>query len=99
MSPSNRFWFNASLKPLAFDPQAASKLLTSDGFALSKDGVLRDQSGHAVEFSLITNTGNASREHMAPLIQADLNKLGIKVNIVILDFGSLVDRVAEIVRL
>ncbi len=95
VSPSNRFWFNASLKPLTFDPQAASKLLTSDGFALSKDGVLRDQSGHAVEFSLITNTGNASREHMAPLIQADLNKLGIKVNIVILDFGSLVERVQK----
>ena len=70
------------------------KALATDGFTL-RDGVLRDRTGHAVEFSLITNAGNIPREKMAPLIQADLVKLGIKVDIVTLDFNSLVDRIAK----
>ncbi len=36
VSPANRFWFNAALKPLPFDPAAAQKLLTADGFALAR---------------------------------------------------------------
>ncbi len=94
VSEANRFWFNTALKPLPFDPQAATKFLTDDGFSL-QGGFLHDSAGHPVEFSLITNAGNAPREHMAPLIQADLAKLGIKVTIVTLDFGSLVDRIAK----
>lgn len=94
VSPANRYWFNASLKPLPFDPGAAANMLAQDGFTL-RDGVLHDRAGHAVEFSLVTNAGNAPREHMAPLIQADLSKLGIKVNIVLLDFNSLFDRITK----
>jgi peptide/nickel transport system substrate-binding protein len=94
ISPANRYWFNASLKPLPYDPAAGAKMLSDDGFVL-RDGVLRDKTGHPVEFSLVTNAGNASREQTAPMIQADLGKLGIKVNIVTLDFGSLMDRIAK----
>jgi peptide/nickel transport system substrate-binding protein len=94
VSPANRYWFNAALQPLPFDPEASRKDLAADGFALS-GGTLRDRSGHAVEFSLITNAGNAVRENMAPLIQADLAKIGIKVAIVTLDFNSLFDRITK----
>ena len=94
VSPANHFWFNASLKPLPFDPGAAAKFLAGDGFVL-RDGTLHDGAGHAVGFSLVTNAGNAPREHMAPLIQADLAKLGIQVNIVLLDFNSLFDRITK----
>jgi peptide/nickel transport system substrate-binding protein len=94
VSPANRYWFNAALKPLPFDIDAARKDLAGDGFVL-RDGTLRDRAGHAVEFSLITNAGNAVREHMAPLIQADLATIGIKVNIVTLDFNSLFDRITK----
>jgi peptide/nickel transport system substrate-binding protein len=94
VSPANRFWFNAALKPLPYDTGAALKDLAADGFQL-RNGVLRDRTDHAVEFSLITNAGNFPREKMAPLIQADLAKLGIKVDIVTLDFNSLVDRIAK----
>jgi peptide/nickel transport system substrate-binding protein len=94
ISPANRFWFNASLKPLATNPDAALKLLQSEGFTL-RGGTLRDSAGHAVEFSLVTNSGNRPRERMAPLIQDDLRKIGIRVNIVTLDFGSLIERIAK----
>jgi peptide/nickel transport system substrate-binding protein len=93
-SPSNRFWFNASLKPLPFDPQTALRALAAEGFAL-RDGVLRDRDGHAVEFSLITNSGNRAREATAAVIQDDLRKIGVQVNIVTLDFSSLIERIAK----
>ena len=93
-SPSNKFWFNAALKPLPFDSQAALRGLATEGFVL-RDGVLHDRDGHAVEFSLITNAGNRPREAMAAVIQDDLRKIGIQVNIVTLDFGSLMERITK----
>jgi peptide/nickel transport system substrate-binding protein len=95
ISPANRFWFNAALQPLAAEPpEAALKSLAAEGFSL-RDGVLRDRDGHAVEFSLITNTGNHARERMAALIQDDLRHIGIRVNVVTLDFGSLIERITK----
>jgi peptide/nickel transport system substrate-binding protein len=93
-SPSNRFWFNASLKPLSFDAQAAMHNFTAEGFAL-RDGVLRDKDGHPVEFSIITNSGNRTREAMAAVIQDDLRKIGVQVNIVALEFSSLLERTTK----
>jgi len=94
VSPANRFWFNSNLKPVAFDPTAAMKLLAHNGFHM--DGsILRDGEGHAVEFSILTNSGNTSRNRMAAMIQQDLGALGIKVNIVTLDFPSLIERMTR----
>jgi len=94
ISPANHFWFNAALKPLTADPRAALQSLAANGFTL-RDGVLRDRAGHAVEFSLITNSGNGPRAQMAALIQSDLAKIGMKVNVVTLDFGSLIARISK----
>lgn len=94
VSPANKFWFNAALKPLPYDSAGALKALTAGGFKLSA-GVLKDRAGHAVEFSIITNAGNRPREGMAAIIQDDLKKLGIRVNVVTLDFGSLVERIGR----
>jgi peptide/nickel transport system substrate-binding protein len=94
VSPSNHFWFDASLKPLAFDSQAALPDLMKEGFTL-RDGVLRDRDGHPVEFSLLTNSGSRPREAIAAIVQDDLRKIGIQVNIVTLDFGSLIERISK----
>jgi peptide/nickel transport system substrate-binding protein len=94
VSPANGFWFNGALKPLPFDSQAALRSLAVEGFALG-DGTLRDRAGHAVEFSLITSAGNRPREAMAAVIQDDLRKIGIRVNIATLDFSSLIERITK----
>jgi peptide/nickel transport system substrate-binding protein len=91
-SPANRLWFNSKLKPLPYDTQSALKLLAEDGFQLQKDK-LRDRSGNRVEFSIVTNASSKPRERMATMIQQDLSKLGIKVNVVTLDFPSLIERI------
>jgi peptide/nickel transport system substrate-binding protein len=91
---SNRFWFNSSLQPYPYDAAASLRLLQPDGFRFA-DGILRDRDGNAVEFSIITNAGNRSRENMAAMIQQDLKKIGIKVNVVTLDFNSLLERMTQ----
>src|SRR6185369_9614187 len=94
ISTANKFWFNQELKADLYDPEAALAKLQVDGFRL-QNGILRDVSGNAVEFSIITNAGNKYRERMAALIQQDLQRLGIKVNVVTLDFPSLIERISQ----
>lgn len=94
ISPANRFWFNARLAPHPFDPGSALKRLAQDGFR--KEGsTLRDRDGHMVEFSVITNAGNKNRERMAAMIQQDLAQIGIRLNVVALDFPSLIERITR----
>ena len=93
-SPANRFWFNSKLKPIIYSPDTALKALQSDGFRL-ENGVLKDKDGNEVVFSIITNAGSKTRERMAVLIQDDLQKIGIHVNVVTLDFPSLIERMTH----
>lgn len=94
VSPANKFWFNAKLQAHPFDQKSALQRLGQDGFHLQA-GVLRDHDGHAVEFSVITNAGNKYRERMATMIQQDLSGIGIKLNVVTLDFPSLIERITH----
>jgi len=93
-SPANKFWFNDKLKPQAYSPDAASKALQNDGFHLH-NGELKDKDGNEVVFSIITNAGSKTRERMAVLIQEDLQKIGVHVNVVTLDFPSLIERMTQ----
>ncbi len=91
MSPANGFFYNPNVTKYAYDLNEARRLLSKAGFAdRNQDGVLRDPQGHPVEFNIYTNTGGAEREQMAWMIRADLQKLGIKVNVKTLEFNSLV---------
>ncbi len=94
ISPANKFWFNEKLKPQPYSADAALKALQSEGFRL-ENGALKDTYGNAVEFSIITNSGNKYRERMATMIQEDLQKIGIHVNVVTLDFPSLIERMTQ----
>jgi peptide/nickel transport system substrate-binding protein len=94
ISPANRFWFNSQLKPQAHDPQEALARLAKSGFRL-QDGVLRDPGGHAVEFSIVTNAGNQARETIVQLMQQDLKAIGIRLNLVKLDYSSILERISK----
>jgi len=93
-SPANKFWFNSRLKPQTYSPDAALKTLQGDGFRM-ENGALKDKDGNEVVFSIITNSGSKTRERMAVLIQDDLQKIGIHVNVVTLDFPSLIERMTQ----
>ncbi len=94
ISPANHFWFNSALPVPKYDSGTALRVLAQTGFHF--DGsVLRDSLGNRVEFTVVTSTGNKPREQMVTMIQQDLSQIGIKVNMVTLDFPSLIERITR----
>ncbi|HEX4783703.1 MAG TPA: ABC transporter substrate-binding protein [Candidatus Sulfotelmatobacter sp.] len=94
VSTANKFWFDSKLKAEPYAPDAALQALQADHFRM-ENGTLKDKDGNAVVFSIITNSGNKYRERMATMIQDDLQRIGIHVNVVTLDFPSLIERMTQ----
>ncbi|MBV9241851.1 MAG: ABC transporter substrate-binding protein [Acidobacteria bacterium] len=95
VSPASKNWVVKDLSPITYDLKAAEKLLADAGFKKMGTGdapVLQDASGNNVEFTLIVPAENEARKNMGTFIQQDLGKLGIKMNVVPLDFPSLTER-------
>ena len=91
ISPANNKWYDHQISAPHTDLAAAKAGLAKAGFH-PVGGVLKDSTGHAVKFSILTNAGNAARSKMATLIQQDLAALGMQVNVVALDFPALIER-------
>ena len=69
--------------------------LAVDRIEAKPDGTLVDGRGDAVEFTIVTNTGNAERGQMATIIQDDLKQLGMNVHVAVLELRALVDRLTR----
>jgi len=86
-------FYNPRIKKFPYNIDQAKKYLMEGGFQLRRDGLLYDSKGNQVSFSLITNSNNSERIEQANLIRNDLEKLGMKVNFLPVDFNSLVTRI------
>jgi len=98
VTPADRRWLNSSLPQPARSIDKARELLRSAGFSWkTQSGAeqLIDSRGAPVEFSVITSASNAERLKMTTLIQDDLKQLGMLVQVVPLEFRSLLDRVMQ----
>ena len=95
VTPGNKLWMNAALPRPAQSLEKAQALLRSAGFSRRPDGKLVDANGNLVEFSIVTNPSNLQRTKMATIIQQDLNRLGMQVHVVPLEFQSLMTRVFD----
>ncbi|MGC2403465.1 MAG: ABC transporter substrate-binding protein [Acidobacteriaceae bacterium] len=95
VTPANNFWVNTAIPHPARSVESARKLLASAGFSWRDDGTLIDASGLPVDFSIITSASSLQRIQMATMIQADLKDLGIHVQVVPLEFHSVVDRIFQ----
>ena len=89
----NKSWIDTAIPVPGHAPDRARQLLAADGFKWARDGSLLDSDGKPVEFSIIASNNNPERLQMATLIQDDLKQIGIKVNVVPLEFRSLLERV------
>lgn len=80
---------NPDLKPFPYDPQRAEKLLAAVGWSKrSSDGLLM-KDGKPFRFTILTNQGNEQRIKTAQIVQYRLKKIGIEVNIRVLEWASL----------
>lgn len=92
VTPGNRLWIDPGIPHPAMSVPHARELLESAGFSWKSDGALLDGHGSPVEFSILTSSSNAQRVKIATLIQDDLSKLGMNVQIASLEFHTMVDR-------
>lgn len=99
VTPGDRRWIDNSIPHAPRSLDKAGALLKKAGFSWFNgsggESVLQDSEGRPVEFSILTSSSNTDRMKMATLIQDDLKQLGMRVQIVPLEFRSLIDRVLQ----
>ena len=95
-TPGNKKWFDPNIQKYPHDPARALELLKEIGIEKRNgDDFLTDADGNKIEFVLNTNVGNGAREKTAVLIQADLQKLGIKVIFQPVEFNTLISKIDD----
>jgi len=95
LSSGDKLWLNPDVKKYPYDLERAKSLLAEAGFRSQNGNELLDSQGRPVNFTLMTNAGNAIRQKMSALIQADLARLGIKVNLATLESRALLSVINE----
>jgi peptide/nickel transport system substrate-binding protein len=93
--PGNRLWVDEKIPRPARSLDRSRELLKSAGFSWRGDGSLIDSHGAEVEFSIIASASSNQRIQMATMIQQDLKELGIRVQVVPLEFRAMLDRVLQ----
>ncbi len=93
MSPSSGFFYYPDVAMYDYGLNKAREILAKAGFSdRDGDGWIEDSDGHIVQFNLSTNSGSTERMQIAAIIRHDLQKLGMKVNFLGLEFNSIVQK-------
>ncbi|MDD3375325.1 MAG: ABC transporter substrate-binding protein [Candidatus Omnitrophica bacterium] len=91
MNPSAGIFYNPNVLKYDYDLEKAKQILADAGFVdRNKDGIREDKDGNKVEFNLFTSSNSAERLQIAAIIRHDLEKIGLKVNFLGLEFNNLV---------
>lgn len=84
--------FDPSIKPLAYEPKRARRELERIGFTdADHDGVL-ERGGKPFQFELLVNDAQ-NRVDIATMIQSQLKRIGVKVNVRVMEYGAYIDRI------
>ena len=90
-TPANKQWYWPDLPQTPHDPAAARQLLASIGLTdHNGDGMLEDARNQPARFTLLVQKGRPNHERAAAVIRDELKKIGITVDVVALDGGSVI---------
>jgi peptide/nickel transport system substrate-binding protein len=90
------YFYNDRVKPYEYNLERARRLLSDMGLQdRNRDGLLEDEAGNVVQFTLMTNAGNNLREQTAEILRKDLARLGIKVDLKFIEFNLLISKMDE----
>lgn len=88
---------NENLTCFEYNPEKAIELLESIGWSYDEDAnVMSDENGNPVSFSLMVPTGNTVREQSGTVIQANLNAIGIAVDVQTMEFATVIDAIGDL---
>ena len=84
--PKNTEWYDQTVEPLPYDPDAAKAIFENLGWKENAEGWL-EKEGKMFEFNLITNQGNPIRKNILTIAQNAWKKIGIKCNTQIFEWA------------
>jgi peptide/nickel transport system substrate-binding protein len=91
--PEPNPYYNPNIKlQYLFDVKRAQELLASIGIKKDFRGIMRDSKNRRIEFNLVIRSESTISQDIASIIRDELSKIGIKVNIRIVDFQKQVEQ-------
>jgi len=86
----------SSARLYSYNPKMADSLLTSIGMIdRNKDGIREDADGNPVEFTITTSAGVKIIEDTYAIVRKDLENLGVKVHLDLVEFNTLIERTSN----
>jgi peptide/nickel transport system substrate-binding protein len=93
VTPANKEWYWTGTPAIPHDPAGAKALLASIGLTdRNGDGMLEDASGQPARFSIVTQKGRPRLERAAAVIRDELKKIGLTVDLALLDAPAVIER-------
>lgn len=93
LAPMVKWAFNEDVKEIAYDPNEARNELKKAGWKDRDGDRILDKNGKKFEFTLSCATGNQLKADVAVITQEELRKIGIKVNIDMLEWTTFIDQI------
>lgn len=87
----NTWAYNPNVKKYEYDIEKAKKLLKEAGWEDTDGDGIVDKDGTPFEFTILTNMENSLRKNTATIIQWQLSKIGIKINIRLLEWSTFIN--------
>lgn len=78
-----------------YDPEKAIELLKEAGWVYNENEKKMYINGQPAKFTLTYPSGSKIREQSAPVIQQDLKKIGIQVDLSIMEFNTALDKIKK----
>lgn len=83
------------IAPWPFDPARARQLLDEAGWRQARPGDIRRRDGRPLRFTLLIPAVSTNQHRVATLIQQDLLRAGIRIDLYSLDWSVFMQRVTE----
>ncbi|HEX6087640.1 MAG TPA: ABC transporter substrate-binding protein, partial [Thermoanaerobaculia bacterium] len=89
------FAYNPTVPVTRHDLPAAKRLLTNAGWLDSDADGIVDRNGKPLKVEMILMAGQASTLQFGQMIQAEMRKIGVDLDLVVLDFSSAIKRIVD----
>lgn len=86
--------YTTDINEYKYDPEKAKQLLDEAGWKVGADGI-REKDGKKLDFVWDTYNDSKYVETMIPMLKADWEKIGVKVEANLMEFNALVEKVYD----
>jgi peptide/nickel transport system substrate-binding protein len=97
LGPTVRYFpsTDQSLKQIDYEPEGAKAILDSLGWRTGNSGGIRSKNGKELRFKVILPSTSSNRRQMGTLLQEQLRKVGVAVDLDQMDFSTFNNRLVK----